>query len=145
MSDLWPLASILATDLDEESLDCARKGLYSKERLKYVLPPLGSRYFLAVDDNQYQVSPKIKGSVSFCQFDLVHGESSEKFDLIVCRNVLIYFSKELQEKVLLKFYQALNPSGFLWLGKAESLWGKPQKLFECVDKGAKIFKKVFAF
>ena len=142
-SDFVPPTSILGTDLDTDSLQQAREGVYSKDKLKSVSPDRHKKYFLMVHDEQYQISPKIKEGVDFRQLDLVNVTMPEKLDLVSCRNVLIYFSKELQEKVLLKFYEVLRPDGFLWLGKAESLWGKTRELFECVDKGAKIFRRVF--
>ena len=144
-SDFVPPTSILGTDLDTDSLQQAREGVYSKDKLKSVSPDRHKKYFLMVHDEQYQISPKIKEGVDFRQLDLVNGTMPEKLDLVSCRNVLIYFSKELQEKVLLKFYEVLRPDGFLWLGKAESLWGKTRELFECVDKGAKIFRRVSPF
>ena len=133
-------ASILGTDLDQDALNRARQGIYAEEKLKSLPSPLQDKYFHPVE-NGYQIASEIRGHVSFQRTDLVRGEAPGEFDLIACRNVLIYFSKELQEKVLLKFYHALHPGGFLWLGKAESLWGRPQELFECVDKGAKSFRK----
>lgn len=133
-------ASILGTDLDEGSLAFAREGIYSEEKLKGPLAPIREKYFRRVERG-YQIASAIRGSVQFQRVDLVGAECPGTFDLISCRNVLIYFSKELQERVLLKFHEALKPGGFLWLGKAESLWGRPQGLFECVDKGAKIFRR----
>lgn len=132
--------SILGTDLNEDSLDQARRGIYSQEKLKSISPSIRTEYFQPVEGG-YQICPRIKERVDFQRTDLVLGEVPGEFDLISCRNVLIYFSKELQEKVLLKFHRALRPGGFLWLGKAESLWGRSQDLFECLDKGAKIFRK----
>ncbi len=79
-----------------------------------------------------------------CEFrvhDLVLDAPFDEFDLIACRNVLIYFSKILQEKVLNKFYNSLKPGGLLWLGNSESLRGEVQKKFEMVDVGAKIYRR----
>ncbi|MBI2336697.1 MAG: protein-glutamate O-methyltransferase CheR [Deltaproteobacteria bacterium] len=133
---------ILGTDLDESSLLSAREGTYSEAKLKNLPIPLREKY-LQRGGKGYQIVPVIRRSVQFRRLDLVGGECPGTFDLISCRNVLIYFSKELQETVLLKLHRALNPNGFLWLGKAESLWGRPRELFECVDKRAKIFRKGF--
>lgn len=136
-----PIISILGTDLDDEALRSAREGIYPEERLKFVIPPLRETYFQPTK-NGYQIIQKMRDCVDFRAVDLVNGLVGGEFDLISCRNVLIYFSKELQERVLLKFHEALRPGGFLWLGKAESLWGKTQELFTCLDKGAKIFGKL---
>src|SRR3989338_4116904 len=114
---------ILGTDIDEASIQFAKKGEYPKEKLKD----------LDISD--------VKNSVQFKKLDLVGETFPKDIDLVVCRNVLIYFFKELQEKVLLKFYDSLKPGGFLWLGKAESLWGDSKKLFEVVDKQTNLLKK----
>lgn len=132
--------SILGTDLDQEALRSAREGIYPEERLKLVPPPLREIYFKPVN-NGYQIIQKMRDCVDFRDVNLVTGEPPGEFDLVSCRNVLIYFSKELQERVLLKFHEALKPGGLLWLGKAESLWGKAQELFECLDKNVKIFER----
>lgn len=136
-----PHGTLLGTDLDENSLHHARAAVYLKEKLKSIPQEMIERYFEKVGP-KYRVIPQIRTQVAFRAVNLVQGEVKDLFDLISCRNVLIYFSKDLQESVLLKFYQNLKPEGFLWLGKAESLWGKVQDLFDCVDKGAKIFKKL---
>lgn len=131
---------ILATDLDDDSLNRGSQGIYIGEKIKSLSASVRENYFHPKDEG-YQIIPRIKERVNFHAVDLINEKMNQRFDLISCRNVLIYFSKELQEKALLNFHKALKPNGFLWLGKAESLWGKPQELFETVDKGAKIFRK----
>ena len=114
---------VIGSDIDEASIHFAKRGEYPKEKLKD----------LVISD--------IKKSVRFEKLDLVGENFPADIDLIVCRNVLIYFAKELQEKVLLKFYHSLRPGGFLWLGKAECLSGRAQEFFEPIDKPMKIFKR----
>ncbi|MBI4124349.1 MAG: protein-glutamate O-methyltransferase CheR [Deltaproteobacteria bacterium] len=132
--------SVLGTDIDRDSLKRAKEGIYPEEKLKPVSPAVRKKYFHPVKGG-YQINSTLKEGVRFQLSDLARQAAEGPFDLISCRNVLIYFSKELQEKVLVRFHHSLRPGGFLWLGRAESLWGRAQDLFECVDKTAKIFRK----
>lgn len=132
--------SILGTDIVRDSLKKAKAGIYPAEKLKFLAPLIREKYFQPLQ-KKCRVGAELKTGVRFQWSDLVRANAAGPFDLIVCRNVLIYFSRELQEKTLLRFYRSLAEGGFLWLGRAESLWGRPQKLFECVDKTAKIFQK----
>ncbi len=73
--------------------------------------------------------------------NLVYDHYIGNLDLIICRNVLIYFQRELQDKVVMRFHRALRKGGILWLGTAESLSENTKQMFESVYKKQKIFKK----
>ncbi len=130
---------IFATDIDSEALGRARKGLYSETALTMVDKKLLNRYFSRID-HSFRVNKSIREMVVFSRQDLVKDPPFSHLDLISCRNVLIYFSSTLQQKILPMFHYVLQPSGYLFLGKSESV-GQFVDLFSPVDqKKAKIFR-----
>ncbi len=110
---------IFATDLDEEAVAFARRGLYSAASLASVPQLTRLRHFTA-RDGSYEIAPRIRGTVTFGQHDLGQRAPFPRIDLVLCRNVLIYFTPDLQRRVLLLFAFALRDGGYLALGKAES-------------------------
>ena len=130
---------IFATDIDAEALGRARKGLYSETTLTMVDKKLLKKYFSRID-HSFRVNKAIREMVVFSRQDLVKDPPFSHLDLISCRNVLIYFSATLQQKILPMFHYVLQPSGYLFLGKSESV-GQFVDLFSPVDqKKAKIFR-----
>jgi chemotaxis protein methyltransferase CheR len=110
---------IVATDIDQSALEQAGNGgPYLQHEIKNVEPILLEKYFTKVDD-QYWVKKDIKDRVEFKIHNLLYDPYETDFDLIVCRNVIIYFSAEVREKLFRKFYEALNPNGVLFLGGSE--------------------------
>jgi chemotaxis methyl-accepting protein methylase len=101
---------------------------------------LRERYFTGTPP--YTVVPSVRELVRFERRDLL-GEPAPpgKFDLIVCRNVLIYFDRETQERLFDQFHNALVPGGFLVLGKVETLLGQARSRFAVVDGRERIFRK----
>lgn len=131
--------SVYATDIDEESLEKAKEGIYSRDQLKNLSAELREKYFENIG-NQLRVKDFVRKHVRFRRHDLTTQEPVTKFlDAIFCRNVMIYFTEEQKEKVMRDFYEALNPGGYLIIGKSESL---PKGNFECVSLSEKIYKKV---
>lgn len=131
--------SVYATDIDE---DCIRKaiiGEYKEAQLRNLDEELIKKYFEKVGD-KYRVKDFVKKHIRFKKHDLTSQEPITKFlDVIFCRNVMIYFTEQQKEKVLRDFYEALNPSGYLIIGKSESI---PRGKFECVNLSEKVYKKV---
>lgn len=138
--------TIYATDIDTEALDKARTGKYSEESVAEVKKGILDRYFHF--DGNYRIKEHVKELVDFSYHDL----TSEKFiaptksvftnfDLILCRNVLIYFSKPLQEKVFTNFKKDLNKNGYLVLGEAGTLPDDFKSDFVCVDNLSRIYQK----
>ncbi|MEL7148345.1 MAG: CheR family methyltransferase, partial [Bacteroidota bacterium] len=120
---------ILGTDLSTEALKMAVKAIYKFERIKDVPADLRSKYFLRSKDreaNTVRVKAELRRKVAFRRMNLVgtHHEIQEQFDMIFCRNVLIYFDKETQESVINKLCTKLRPGGFFFLGHSESIIGK---------------------
>ena len=110
---------IFATDLDEEAIAFARRGLYPPSALSDIDPEVRSRWFVRNGD-QYEVAKEIRSLVVFGQHDLGQRAPFPRIDLALCRNVLIYFTPDLQRRALQLFAFALREGGRLVLGKAES-------------------------
>lgn len=112
---------VWATDLDEPALAKAESGQYSQEYLKNVPPPLQEKYFIKLTQNSYQVNPKLKRRIKFEKHDLLRDPVEDHFQLVVCRNVVIYFENEAKNQAFSKLSQALVPGGYLWIGSTERI------------------------
>lgn len=110
---------IFATDADAEAVAFARRGIYPASALAGVPEDLVSRYFTR-DDNQYQIKKRVRGLTVFGQHDLGQRAPFPNIDIVVCRNVMIYFTPDLQQRTLQLFAYSLRDGGYLALGKAES-------------------------
>jgi len=134
---------VYGTDIMEDKLREAKAGRYAGEKLKKVEPALRAKYFQTgqTANSEYRVHPDICQLTRFQRYDLVLDNRLRGFDLVVCRNVLIYFQKQLQEQVIGKFHQALRAGGHLWLGLTETLWGEGASLFAPVHKRERIYRK----
>jgi len=112
---------ILATDLDEEILARAKTGIYKADSLRNVLPELLNKYFLKGEGDIYQFHPNLAQKVKYLQHDLLSGQYEKNYDLILCRNVVIYFTEEAKNQVFMKMSQALRQEGVLFVGGTESI------------------------
>jgi len=121
--DGWRI-EIVATDLSQEVLEKSRAGLYSQFEVQRGLPiQLLVKYFKQVGE-LWQINPDIRAMVQHRQFNLLHDFSElGVFDLIFCRNVLIYFDQETKTNIFNRLAKALEPDGFLVLGAAETVIG----------------------
>jgi chemotaxis protein methyltransferase CheR len=127
---LWDIG-ILATDLSSHMIAHARKGVYDKNHLREVPPLLISKYFTCIETRpvrRYQVIELLRRCVHFARLNLM-GEWPMRgpFDVIFCRNVMIYFDKFTQEQLVNRFWKLLKPGGHLFVGHSESLAGSPHK------------------
>lgn len=132
--------SIIATDIDDESLKVAEKGDYKPQHLEKMDRDTMWKYFI-VDDNKYTLIDEIKHMVTFKHHDMISGPRLYGFDVIFCRNVTIYFNQQLQEKLYLNFYDSLRTEGYFVMGKTETLVGQSSKLFSPVDVRERIYQK----
>jgi two-component system CheB/CheR fusion protein len=130
---------VFATDLDEQAMSTARKGLYSKATLSHLSKTLREKYFEDRDEH-YKVREQLREKIIFARHDVSNDPPFLKSDIITCRNVLIYFNSALQEQVLKMFHYALDPNGLLFLGKSEATAGCAH-LFEQASPHAKIFTR----
>lgn len=123
LSKFMPLSKIkvIATDIDKQVLDKARLGLYNIKSLKELPQEFVSKYFHEVNDKTLQISDSIKQCVEFRNHNLLKDEYPKQCDLIVCRNVLIYFTEEAKEDIYKKFNMALNKDAILFVGSTEQI------------------------
>ncbi len=111
---------IIATDIDKQVLDTARMGLYNEKSIAGVPDDLKRKYFTKVG-NSYQISDAVKKRVEFKEHDLLKDAYPSGCHLIVCRNVVIYFTEEAKDEIYAKFYRALTPGGVLFIGSTEQI------------------------
>lgn len=131
---------IYATDVDDSALTEARKGWYPPEKLKMLSAERLEKYFTREDDG-YRISRSIRQLVSFGRLDLTADPPLSQLDLLVCRNVLMYFNSTLQARLMHRFSFAVAPEGYLFLGKSEGITlGSRQ--FKTVDGKWKIYQKI---
>ncbi len=138
MKDLQ--VTIYASDVDKDALAKAAKGEYDLKSLQGVEQSLVDKYFVR-EGELFQVRDFIKQPVRFEQHDLMSMPRHQNLDLILCRNVMIYFSRESQQKIHMQFYNSLKEGGYLVIGKTEMLSGEPNKKFVCVDSKTRVYKK----
>ena len=128
---------ILATDIDSQVLETAMAGIYDASRLSTLEPALKMRYFEAVEDGaggKLRVHENLRQMIQFQQLNLLHRwPMPEKFDLIFCRNVVIYFSGETKAQLVDRFANQLVPDGLLMMGHSESLYRTSER-FESLGK-----------
>ena len=142
--------TMIATDLDVNILEKAKSGIYPIKNMelneKNYIRFQGTRSFKDYyqEENGMAVFPKeLLANVSFRRHDLVLGDVFNKFDLILCRNVMIYFNQSLQNDVLKKFHESLFKYGYLSIGSKESLiWCDYANRFIVVNNEEKIYKKI---
>ena len=127
---------LLATDLSVEALTKARRGVYE---LPDTIPPAWKKnYFVPTGDGKFQVAPRVKKNVIFQQFNLMDPiRFKRKFDVIFCRNVMIYFDQATKKALAERFYEATEPGGYLIISMSENL--DPGTKYRRV--GASIFQK----
>ncbi|MGN7612087.1 chemotaxis protein CheB [Magnetococcales bacterium HHB-1] len=130
---------IFATDIDMEALERARKGIYLEAALKKTPAPYIDRYFTKKGD-KFHISKDLRELVVFARQDLAKDPPFVRVDLITCRNVLIYFNQELQDRVFSSFHFALASNGHLFLGKSEAL-GSSSDLFSTANAKFRIYTK----
>jgi chemotaxis protein methyltransferase CheR len=118
---------ILATDISNRVLAVARAGVYDQERIDEVPAQLRQKYFTCVEtgsQKRYEIDSSLKSLVRFARLNLMdRWPIRGPFDVIFCRNVMIYFDKKTQAKLIGRFYDLLRPGGHLFVGHAESLTG----------------------
>jgi len=136
--------TIYASDIGSLDLNKLRSGIYSASDVEGLPRSLLDTYFLPEGDD-YEVREDIRQMVRFFHFDLTStlGQPLPVMDCIFCCNVLIYFQRQLQERVLDRLYNSLAVPGYLVLGEVETLTAAMLEKLECLDSKAKIYEKVW--
>ncbi|BCB04532.1 CheR family methyltransferase [Bacillus sp. KH172YL63] len=125
-------ASITATDIDKNALQRAMNGVYPERSLNEVPAEMKEKFF-SKEGALYKIKDEVKKSVTFKQQNLLSDPFEGKFDLIVCRNVLIYFTEEAKDLLYKKFHASLKPGGVLFVGSTEQIFNPSQYGFETED------------
>lgn len=112
---------IIATDIDKQVLQQAVIGIYDEKSLRGLPAALLNENLKKISDHTYQINSNLKQCITFKQHNLLKDPYPSGFDLIVCRNVLIYFTEEAKNDIYLKFNKSLNPGGVLFLGSTEQI------------------------
>ncbi len=130
---------VFATDISDTAIDKARAGFYSESELKDIPKDINKKYFTKFN-NGWQINKSIRDVCIFARQDISKDPPFSKLDFISCRNLLIYFSQDLQKKIIPVFHYALKPNGFLLLGTSESI-GSFGDLFYLTDRKFKLYNK----
>jgi chemotaxis protein methyltransferase CheR len=123
---------IIGSDIDTKVLEAARLGIFGKRALMQLPADVIDKYFVPLDDDQWQLAHDIRGSVHFAPTNLINAAETVafgRFDVIFCRNVLIYFDDASRRIAAENLYESLLPGGFLCLGHTESM-SRISPLFE---------------
>ena len=123
LSRFMPLSKIkiIATDIDKQVLEKAKAGLYSQKSIAGLPEEFKEKYFTKIGLSNYQISDSVKKCVEFREHNLLNDTYPNKLDLIVCRNVLIYFTEEAKEQIYKKFNDSLRSGGYLFVGSTEQI------------------------
>ncbi|HSB73554.1 MAG TPA: protein-glutamate O-methyltransferase CheR [Candidatus Methylomirabilis sp.] len=133
-------SAIFGTDIDAECLRHAKGGRYPEASLAHVQADWRQRFFAEIS-GLFEVVPDARQLVYFRAHNVLDPPPHGRIDLLVFRNVLIYMTEPLQERVLMTLSDALNPGGFLVLGKVEGLAGAARDRFEAVNVAERIYRK----
>ena len=133
----WPLVDeyeieIIGSDIDTAVLESAREGIFGKRALMRLSPDLIAKYFAAMRDEKWKILDDLRGSVQFTPVNIVEPNDTRRhgqFDVIFCRNVLIYFDDASRRMAAENLYENLLPGGFICLGHTESM-SRISPLFE---------------
>lgn len=111
---------IYATDIDEQVIAKAKAGIYTEKSIASVPEDLKKKYFTK-NGMFYEISPEIKARVEFKKHNLLKDDYQSNWNMIVCRNVLIYFTEEAKDEIFRKYQKALAPGGILFIGSTEQI------------------------
>jgi two-component system CheB/CheR fusion protein len=131
--------NVFATDLDKDAIDKARAGVYPANITADVSPEQLNRFFAKVEHG-YRVVTEIREMVVFAPQSLIMDPPFTKLDFLSCRNLMIYLTAEMQQKLIPLFHYSLRPGGILFLGSAETV-GSFTDLFEAIDRKTRIYRR----
>ena len=132
---------VFATDINSDAIAHAKKGVYKKENLIHVSQQRLFTYFDKIQDEQFQIKPEINNKIEYERTDMMKS-TLKTFDVIFCRNVLIYYDKNLHQIIFQKFFNMLKKDGILILGQDESMIGtKGSDFFDLLYPKERIYRK----
>jgi len=144
--DRRPRVEITATDINADILEEARKGTYATSQTTDIadeLEPLDDyTKYIEQDGDTFQVRDQVKEMVTFEQHDLIRGDPKRDFDLVFCRNLLIYIDSEFKVPIFETIRGSLREGGYLMIGMTETLPAECRDSFEAVDKRHRIYRRV---
>jgi chemotaxis protein methyltransferase CheR len=125
----WPRIAevdveIVGSDINSEVVESCKRGVYTPYALRALSPALIKKYFTRLSDQEYRISEDLRGAVRFTVVNLTDSEQTRRFrdyDLVFCRNLLIYFDDAKRREAIENLYGVLNPGGYLFLGHSESM------------------------
>ena len=135
------LLSIVGTDLSPEALSRAKRGFFPHDRVQGV-PSAMLADFFCQNGQQYRLIEQVREQVQFFRHDILTDQPFYRANLVLCRNLLIYFSREQQQQIMQILAAALLPGGYLVLGRAETMAQACRKLFVCIDPAERIYRRV---
>jgi len=115
---------IFGSDIDSKVLDACRKGVFNKRSVMNLSQAVLDKYFTPLANNMYEINRDIRGAIEFSQLNITDRLAARRFrnfDLIFCRNMLIYFDDKARREAIEVLYDSLNPGGFIFLGHSESM------------------------
>jgi chemotaxis protein methyltransferase CheR len=115
---------IVASDIDTRALEAAADGIYGARALMRLSPDVVDRYFARIDDDHFQIDPGLRNSIQFTQANLVDAREMagyRDFDIVFCRNVLIYFDDASRRNAAENLYDCMRPGGYICLGHSETM------------------------
>ncbi|KIZ32769.1 chemotaxis protein CheR, partial [Rhodopseudomonas palustris] len=145
----WPQVDaydieIVGSDIDTEVLDAAAIGIYGKRALMRLAPDIVAKYFRRLDDQHWQILEDLRDSVQFSRVNIMQSRETRpqgRFDIIFCRNVLIYFDDESRRLAAENLFENLHPGGYICLGHTESM-SRISPLFEvCRFSDAIVYRR----
>lgn len=123
---------IVATDIDDNALNKANEGLYREQALKELPPTFKQKYFTE-SEGMYKIDPSLKRSITFRKHNLLADRYPTNYDLIICRNVLIYFTDEAKQLIYQGFSKSLQEEGVLFVGSTEQIFTPEKYDFRLLD------------
>jgi len=132
---------IVATDIDKDCLAKGKSGRYDQMSVKDLDPHYLRRFFIPVKE-EFQIVPHVQEFVHFKELNLIHDPGIANVDMVICRNVFIYFNRSLQEHLIMKYHRALVKDGFFVMGNSENLMGEARHVFETINSLLRIFQKI---
>ena len=135
-----PVVGIQGTDLSAKAVAKAKSGVFTKAELKGLSDKYINHYF-EKNGESYEVIQTLRKGLRFAVENLLEPPSGSYYDAIVCRNVMIYFSRKMHDTVTMHLFNALRSGGYLMLGRTETLMGAPRASFDVIDLENRILKK----